>query len=214
MPAVGIFQAIGQSSLVRLNHLLLLAKVVLLLRQRLMPLIESSFALTYLLARPRQLFFRLRLLGQLALLDHQVGFFELGRRLLLGPVHDAFAVAFDIHLPKSIQQSLNKKTRDHRDHGDHKNDDLRAPHDARLYRSGDRARKQSAAALSRISRSSLSISPKKLYETSGAGTEARPPTSRGGALPSSRAACTFFHAGLSGTALPLSQLTHQSHQPG
>src|SRR5687768_15064813 len=86
VPAIDVVLPFGEPSLIRLDHFLLLAEVVLLLREGLLPLVERPLAFAQLVADARQLALRLRLRSELSLLDRELRFFQFGRSLALGPL--------------------------------------------------------------------------------------------------------------------------------
>ncbi len=115
--AVGVFDLLGQLALVGLDHLFLLAQLVGLLLERVLPLVEQALALVQLLPDLAQLALSLRLLLNGQFLDLQLGLFFHGRAFALGILDDSRCLGFGVAAAQSIQKLDAGECRDAGDRG-------------------------------------------------------------------------------------------------
>ena len=115
--AVGVVQSLGQPALRALDDPLLLAQVVGLLFNRLLPLVQQPLALAQLVADLAELFFRLGLLLQRTLLDFQFRFAAPIGRLAVRALQDRAGFGLRVLSAQPVQQLHDGEGQRGSDHG-------------------------------------------------------------------------------------------------
>jgi hypothetical protein len=112
VPAIRLFHAVREPPLIRFHHLLLLAQVVFLLRQRFVSFVESSFAIADFVAGSGKFLFRFLLLSQISLFDGEFGLLQFTGRFALGPPRNFARRIFHIDFTQPIQKLHDDKRYD------------------------------------------------------------------------------------------------------
>ena len=107
--AVGVFDPFGQLALVVLDHLLLLAELVGLLLERVLPLVEQPLALVQFLPELGQLVFAFGLLLDGQFFDFQLGLFAAVGLSRSAPLDDLAGFGFRIAAAEPVENLVPTK---------------------------------------------------------------------------------------------------------